>query len=254
MPRPPARLFIEVALDAQEIINLDAARSHYLVNVMRLGQGDGLSIFNGRQGEWNAVIEAATKKGCKIRIANKSRSQVPEPDLWLVFAPVKKTGTNFIVEKATELGVSRLCPVFTKNTKTGRINHDRFRATAVEAAEQCRRLTVPDIDQACLLTEALTKWPADRTLLLADESGGGVPITQLADKQRVVGKTSLPTHGVLIGPEGGCTDAEWEQMRQLKFVTLIDLGPRILRAETAALSALACWQALIGDWYGQSHH
>jgi len=249
MVRPLARMFIEVALDAREIIDLDAAQCHYLINVMRLGQGDSLLIFNGRQGEWNAVIEATAKKGCKIRVASQSRSQKLEMDLWLVFAPVKKTGTNIIVEKATELGVSRLCPVFTENTKTRRINHERLRAQAVETAEQCRRLTVPDIDQACPLNEVLTKWPADRTLLMADESGGGMPITQLTSKQRLVGTSPAPMHGVLIGPEGGFTDAEREQLRRLKFVTLIDLGPRILRAETAALSALACWQALIGDWY-----
>jgi len=253
MPESNVRLFTGADLKAGAEISLEAGQSHYLAHVMRLTPGRTALLFNGRDGEWAAVIEELTKKRCRVRIESCRRRQELEPDLWLVFAPVKKNATDFIVEKATELGVSRLCPVFTAFTATTRFNRDRLDVHAVEAAEQCRRMSVPHVDEAVSLDRLLEGWSDDRQLLVADESGSGKPITKVADEFRGGSRSAMSGYGLLIGPEGGFSDAERDQLSRREIVTMIDLGPRILRAETAAVSALACWQALIGDWYGISH-
>lgn len=241
--RPPKlRLFVAADLTAGASVGLDAAQAHYLGTVMRARKGDALALFNGRDGEWRAVIDGFGKGWCSVALGERLRPQTAEPDLWLVFAPIKRARIDFIAEKATELGVSALWPIFTRHTAVGRVNVERLRANAVEAAEQCERLTVPEILAPATLDEALADWPAGRALLVLDESGAGAPAADaLAD---------LPPGpaAVLTGPEGGFAKSELDGLRALPFVTHIGLGPRILRADTAALAALACWQAWCGDW------
>ncbi len=245
-PRLCPRLFVQQGLGAGFALALDATQANYLGNVMRLGVGDEVTFFNGRDGEWAAVIETLGKKKAEATIKDQTRPQKQEPGPWLAFAPLKKTRTGFLVEKATELGVSRLCPVFTRNTNSSRINLERMRAHAIEASEQSERLSVPDIDAAKNLTPFIDGWPPDRRLLVLDERGGGEPIVQvLTSLQAAPGGLSLEC-GFLCGPEGGFEESELDALRKLDFVFPVDLGPRILRAETAALSALACWQAFLG--------
>ncbi len=203
-------------------------------------------FFNGRDGEWRAVIAGAARHAVTLRCETQTRPQRAEPDVWLAFAPLKKTPMDFLIGKATELGASRLLPVFTRHTAAERVKIERLRAQAVEAAEQCERLSVPEVAEAMALERLLAAWPAGRRLLVLDETGGGRPIaTVLADGR---GDGAPPPHGILVGPEGGFAIAELDAMRKLAFVTPVGVGPRILRAETAALAALSCWQALVGDW------
>jgi 16S rRNA (uracil1498-N3)-methyltransferase len=227
-------------------IALDIDRAHYLHNVLRLEPGASVGLFNGRDGEWTARIESLTKRGGQVVLLQQTRPQLPEPDLWLCFAPIKKARIDFIAEKATELGVSALQPVFTQHTAMTRVNVERLRANAIEAAEQTERLSVPDVREPVTLEALLKDWPAERRLLLADEAGGGQPIAQALAGLDESAKRS--PWAVLIGPEGGFARAELDQLRKLPFVISVGLGPRILRADTAALAALACWQALLGDW------
>ncbi len=174
------------------------------------------------------------------------RAQEDEPGPWLAFAPVKKARTDFIVEKATELGTSRLCPVFTRHTNSARVNIERMRANAIEASEQCRRLTVPDIAQPEALVKLTNDWPKDRRLFVLDESGAGLPIAEGLEDLRSSSGGFSQDCGFLTGPEGGFDAGELDGLGKLDFVTRLDLGPQILRAETAALAAMACWQAIVG--------
>ncbi|MGE0151208.1 MAG: 16S rRNA (uracil(1498)-N(3))-methyltransferase [Reyranellaceae bacterium] len=240
------RLYVEAALGADAMVELDAERAHYLRNVLRLGEGDAVKLFNGRDGEWRAVAQALGKRGGALRVQAPLRQQQGEPDLWLVFAPIKRARIDFIAEKATELGVAALAPVFTRYTNMTRVNVERLRATAIEAAEQTERLSVPQVREPVALASLLQSWPRDRRLLLADESGGGLPIGT-ALRQLDAADRARPW-AVLIGPEGGFHRDELDLLRNLDFVTAVGLGPRILRADTAALAALSCWQALVGDW------
>ncbi len=241
------RLFVDAGLGPESFLSLDPAQTHYLGHVMRLRAGDGVRLFNGRDGEWSAVIENFGKNSCSVNIDGLLRPQNTEPGPWLAFAPVIKTQTDFIVEKATELGVSRLCPVFTSRTNTARINPDRMRARAVEASEQCGRLTVPDIAGTETLDRLMTEWPEGRRLLVLDESGAGQPIAEVLEGLREGPNGISHDCGFLTGPEGGFETSELDALRKLEFVTGVGLGCRILRAETAALAALACWQAVFGD-------
>lgn len=247
--KPSARIFTPHDLGADAAIELDRAQSHYLSHVMRLAEGASVALFNGRDGEWLSSIAGSTRHAVRLRCRSQMREQAFEPDIWLVFAPLKKTRTDFVVEKATELGASRLLPVFTRHTTAERVKVDRLRAQAVEAAEQCQRLSVPDVADPAPLDRLLAGWPQDRRLLVLDETGGGRPIASvLADRADDTEEPAALRHAILIGPEGGFSIAELDALRKLAFVTLVGVGPRILRAETAALAALACWQALAGDW------
>lgn len=241
------RLFVDAGLGPESSQSLKPAHAHYLGHVMRLRAGDGVRLFNGRDGEWSAVIENFGKSSCSVNIDGLLRPQKTEPGPWLAFAPVKKTQTDFIVEKATELGASRLCPVFTSRTNSARINLDRMRAHAIEASEQCGRLTVPDFAGPETLDRLMTEWPQDRRLLVLDESGAGQPIAEVLAGLHGKGDTGSEICGFLAGPEGGFEASELDALRKLDFVTGVGLGWRILRAETAALAALACWQAILGD-------
>lgn len=235
------RLYVDGPLGAGATVAATADQAHYLGRVMRLGPGDPVLLFNGRDGEWRAEITRMDKRAAELTIREKTRDQSEAPGPWLAFAPVKKTGTDFIVQKATELGASRLLPVATANTQTGRTNTERLRAQAVEAAEQCERLSVPEVSDMIDLDTLLTDWPQDRPLFALDETGGGTPLAAVAG-------TAGAAVGFLVGPEGGFQARELDRFAKLPFITPVTLGPRILRAETACLAALAVWQAVAGDW------
>lgn len=239
------RLFVAADLAAGGAVDLASEQAHYVSRVMRLSIGDRLLLFNGRDGEWLAEIAETTKTRVGVRIERKTREQAPEPGPWLAFAPLKKAETVFLVEKATELGVERLMPVVTRRTASERVNVPRLIANAVEAAEQCERLTVPVVDEPVTLARMLADWPRERTLFVGDEQGGGEPLIEVLMASRA--PEIAPSHGFLIGPEGGFEREELDGLRYLPFVTRVGLGPRILRAETAAVTALACWQAIVGD-------
>jgi 16S rRNA (uracil1498-N3)-methyltransferase len=236
------RLYVEADLSAAATIGLAADQAHYLQHVMRAKKGDAVALFNGRDGEWLAAIEGFGKGWASLTVSEQRRPQRVEPDLWLVFAPIKGARIDFVAEKATELGISALWPVFTRRTVVTRVNEERLFANAVQAAEQCERLSAPMVRPAVTLDKALAGWPTERRLLVLDETGTGTPIAAAL--------AALPAGpaAVLTGPEGGFTNSELDDLRRLPFVTFIGLGPRILRADTAALAALACWQAWCGDW------
>ncbi|MBT3306113.1 MAG: 16S rRNA (uracil(1498)-N(3))-methyltransferase [Alphaproteobacteria bacterium] len=247
LPNSAPRLFVEAALATGAALSLAPSQAHYLSHVMRLKVGDGIILFNGRDGEWSGVVDTAGKKNCSVTVADQVREQSPEHGPWLAFAPVKKTRTDFIVEKATELGAMRLCPVFTRHTNSARVNVERMRAHSVEAAEQCRRLTVPEVASPESLEKLIAEWPTGRRLFVLDEHGAGFPIAEALEDLRTGADGLSHDCGFLVGPEGGFDVGELDALGKLEFVTRIDLGPRILRAETAALAALASWQAIAGS-------
>ncbi|MBL8629188.1 MAG: 16S rRNA (uracil(1498)-N(3))-methyltransferase [Rhodospirillaceae bacterium] len=236
------RLFVDLPLEPGSAVVLHDDQAHYVVHVMRQAVGNEVLLFNGRDGEWLAGIAAVSKKACRLEVKAQFKPQAPDADVWLAFAPIKKARIDMVIEKATELGASVLWPVFTQHTNAERINLDRLRATAVEAAEQCERLTVPEVREAITFEKFVTAWPTDRCLFVLDETGKGRPLST------VVVETASRPCGFLVGPEGGFAQSELDALAQLPFVTRVGLGPRILRAETAALAALVCWQSLAGDW------
>jgi 16S rRNA (uracil1498-N3)-methyltransferase len=255
MDTPALRLFVNDDLAAGATVDLDPAQAHYLRNVMRRGPGDALAAFNGRDGEWRCVVAGLGKAAGTLRVETLLRPQAPAADLWLLAAPIKRTGIDFVAAKATELGVSAIRPVFTKRTAVTRVNVARMAANAVEAAEQCGRLSVPEILPPLPLDKALAALPPERRLLLADESGAGRSIAEaLADERaRAEGSGAGPWPGpwaVLIGPEGGFAPAERAAVRARPGAIPVSLGARLLRADTAALAALAVWQAVLGEWQG----
>ena len=243
---PKIRLFVPDRLSAAAGVALSPGQAHYLGHVMRRAAGDGVLLFNGRDGEWSAEIETLKKGRCRAVARRQVRGQEAEQGPWLAFAPIKKAGTDLIVEKATELGASRLCPVFTRNTNVARVNRDRLQARAIEAAEQCQRLTVPEVAAPMTLRELTDGWPKKRRLLVLDETGAGTAIAVVLMGLRGDDRNAFQPCGFLSGPEGGFDAGELDALRKLDFVTTVGLGPRVLRAETATLSALACWQALLG--------
>lgn len=237
------RLFIDHPLAAGQAVPLDAGQAHYLSGVMRMRAEDEVSVFNGGDGEWLARIVQAGKRGGELLALRQTAVQHDPPDLWLLFAPIKKARTDFIVEKATELGAARILPVQTDFTNSERIRQDRLQAHAVEAAEQCGGTFVPPVDDLAPLARLLEGWNPARRILWADEAAAG-PAESLA---------ALPAGpwAILVGPEGGFSEAERTRLRALPYVNRISLGPRILRADTAAVAALALWQAAMGDWQSQ---
>ncbi len=221
----------------------EATQTHYLLNVLRLSAGDKLKVFDGQSGEYLAEISQANKKNCAISIGEKLRDMETSPDLWLMFAPVKKDKTDFIIAGATELGASKIMPTITRYTISERIKKERFEAQAIEAAEQCRRLDIPEIAEAQPLENILKNWPQGRILYFMDES------RQSEDAAKVFGSAApLSAAAVLVGPEGGFSEEELQRLRTLPFAKGVSLGKRILRAETAVMAALSCWQAQCGDW------
>jgi len=235
------RLYVTGDLGAGLAVTLDEGQSHYLLHVLRAQAGNRVLLFNGRDGEWLAEIAQAGKRGVTAKCLTQTEPQSDVPDVWLAFAPVKKTPSDYLVQKATELGASVLLPVFTRRTIVSRINEERMAANAIEAAEQSARLSVPDIRESTSLEKLLSSWPKERRLFFCDEGGDAKP---LADAARDVSGPAA----ILTGPEGGFDPAEREMLRALPFVTPVTLGPRILRADTAALAALAIWQSVAGDF------
>ncbi|MBT3991441.1 MAG: 16S rRNA (uracil(1498)-N(3))-methyltransferase [Rhodospirillaceae bacterium] len=234
------RLYVEADLQPGAELEISSGQLHYLKNVMRLGPGDSVTLFNGRDGEYVSEITAINKKSLQVRVLEQSRPQLAELDIWLLFAPIKKARIDMIAEKATELGVAKLQPVMTDFTNIERVKIDRLRANAIEAAEQCRRLTIPDIAEPQSLARVLEAWDPARRLLVMDETAGG------ADSALTMSALApSSSDAILIGPEGGFSSSELDLLENLPFVTKITLGGRILRAETAALVALALWNELV---------
>jgi 16S rRNA (uracil1498-N3)-methyltransferase len=233
------RLYVTGDLGANIAVALDEGPSHYLLHVLRAKSGNRVLLFNGRDGEWLAEIGQASKRGVIVTCLNRTRSQTSEPDIWLAFAPIKKTPADYLVQKATELGVSRLLPVFTRRTIVSRVNLERMAANAAEAAEQSERLTVPEIHEAVNLDRLLDSWPKERRLYFCDEGGDAKPLAEVA-------RGASGPAAILTGPEGGFDPAERDLLRGQSFVVPVTLGPRILRADTAALAALSVWQSVAG--------
>jgi len=236
------RLFVPKPLAAGADIAPSSDQARYLTGVMRRAVGDEIALFNGMGGEWRAVVAEVSKRGCVLRVEELLRPQETSPDLDLVIALVKRTRLETIVEKATELGARRIRLAITRFTNADHTNVDRLRAIAIEAAEQTGRLDVPEIVAPEKLDRLLADWASDRRLMFCDEAGDARPVLNaLADSE-------ASPWAVLIGPEGGFSAEERDQLRELPYVTPVTLGPRILRADTAAISALTLWQAASGDW------
>lgn len=240
--RPPLRLYVADALAPSAIIRLGSDQAHYLQHVMRRKPGDAVALFNGRDGEWSATIEKFGKTSAEARVGERRRPQAIAPDLWLVFAPVKRARLDFMVQKAVELGVSAIKPALTRFTIVERVKETRLIANAIEAAEQCGRLDVPKVAEPQPLMRLLDAWPAGRRLYFCDEAGDAQPLAAALNAD------APQPAAVLIGPEGGFHPDERAALRALPAVRPVTLGPRILRADTAAIAALAIWQSLAGDW------
>lgn len=237
--RAKIRLFVEQPLGDGQAVDLSQDHAHYLGNVLRKGPGTPVALFNNHDGEWRAEITQITKRAAQALCVVQTAPQQNPPDLWLLFAPIKKTRTDFIVEKAAELGASRILPVQTEFTNSERIRQDRLQAHAVEAAEQCGGTYVPEVAALSPLAQVLDHWPEGRALIFADEalvSQGPAPRIPPAPA------------AILIGPEGGFSDRERARLHALPQVCPIALGPRILRADTASVAALTLWQSQRGDW------
>jgi len=248
-PEMIPRLYVAADLRPGLEIAADERAQHYLRNVMRRALGDPVVLFNGRDGEFQAEIARLDKRAVALRVAAKRREQDDVPDLWLCFAPLKKDAVDFLVEKGTELGAAVFQPVITRRTVSSRLNLDRLKANAIEAAEQTERLTIPEIRPAVELDALLRNWPRDRRMILCAEAGAAEPIadalSRITDDDGSVSKANA--WAVLCGPEGGFHVSELDRLRDLDFVTPVGLGPRILRADTAALTALAVFQSILGD-------
>ncbi len=236
------RLHVAADLDAGHEVALAREQAHYLFGVMRRGPGDEARLFNGRDGEWLAEIVAADRRGGLLVCVEQTLPQSEPPDLWLLFAPIKKARTDFIAEKACEMGCRRLLPVFTAHTNAERVNTDRLRAHAVEAAEQCGLVSVPEVAEPVALAALLDSWPSDRQILFCDETGPRPPAAE------VLRRADPGPWAVLTGPEGGFSPDEALRLHRNPLAHAVSLGPRILRADTAAVAALTLWQSVLGDW------
>lgn len=254
------RLYIDGPLHSGLPAPLSAEQAHYLKNVLRRAEGDELRLFNGKDGEFAATIAELRKKAGAVHVGEKTREQEAEPDLTLCFAPVKRGPLEVIVQKAVEVGAARLQPVITERTVAPKLNIERLQAIATEAAEQCGRLTIPSVGQPIKFVKLLDEWPEGRRLLFCDEAGddeeeewGGregraLPVLEALKNADSNSDDSNGQWAVLTGPEGGFSREERHALRAKSFVTAATLGPRILRADTAAIAALVLWQAALGDW------
>ncbi len=236
------RLFVEADLGAGLAVPLTRPQAHYLFTVMRLGAGDLLTVFNGRDGAWSAETRPAGRRGGVLVAQAQTAPQRRSPDLWLVFAPIKKARTDFIVEKAAELGCARVVPAFSRFTNAERLRSDRLRAHVIEAAEQCGETWVPDVAEPVRLDALLDGWDPARRILFCDEARDAPPAAEaLAGAER-------GAWAILIGPEGGFAPEEAARLRAMPQALRVTLGPRVLRADTAAVAAVTLWQAALGDW------
>jgi len=239
-PRSAPRLYVEADLAAGAAVPIDGNAAHYLISVMRVKEGDAVLLFNGRDGEWAARASAIRKRDLTLECAEQTKALEPVPDFWLCAAPIKKARIDLVAEKACELGVAKLQPVLTSRAVVDKLNLGRLRTHMIEAAEQCGRTAVPKITEIMKLDALLKSWPQDRHLFFADEMGGDTVAETFA--------THKGPAALLIGPEGGFTDQERDAIRAHPASVAISLGPRILRAETAAIAATACWMSANGDW------
>lgn len=238
---PKVRLYVpDQAYMGGAVLSLDQRATHYLRNVLRLTVGDEITVFDGKNGAWRAVITALGKKVGEVQLEEQGAEQERPPDLWLLFAPIKRDRIDFLVEKATELGVSRILPVLTKRVQVERVKLERLQAHAIEASEQCGRTFVPSVMMPQRLDKLLDQWPQDRHLLYCDEMKAAAHVA----------KPVLPQGpwAILVGPEGGFDESERVRLGALPQSHPIALGPRILRADTAALAAITYWQMQLGDW------
>jgi 16S rRNA (uracil1498-N3)-methyltransferase len=241
--RVETRLYVEDELAPGGTVGLGPERAHFLKHVLRLDTGAAVALFNARDGEFLARIDGIGKGWASLAVGERRRAPRPESDLWLLFAPIKFGRIDFLVQKATELGATRLQPVFTRYTSVDRVNIERLRANAIEAAEQTERLGVPMVGEAMTLERAIGDWPRDRSLYVCAERGPAAPVADVFRRH-----PPDQAAAILTGPEGGFEHAELDALLKLPFVSAVGLGPRILRADTAALAALAVWQAVAGDW------
>ena len=240
---PRYRLFVESALAADVQLQVTDAQAHYLSHVLRMKEGDAVAVFNGQDGEWHATIATVRKKEVVLTVYQQRKPHYAPPDIWLLFAPIKHGRIDYLIEKATELGVTRLLPVITEHTMVSRVNTQRLRAHAVEAAEQCGRVDVPVVEEPLSLEKTLHGWPSTRQLFYGDEDGRGLPFQQVLAQENT--HTSC---AVLIGPEAGFSSKEHALLQVHASVTPVSMGPRVMRADTAALAALVCIQSARGDW------
>ena len=237
------RLYVDAPLSAGADVALDRPQAHYLIHVLRLKTGDTVLVFNGRDGEWQAKLAEGGKRTVSLAVTAQTRPQTKAPDLHYLFAPLKSARLDYVVQKAVEMGVARLQPVLTRHGQMARVNLDRMRANAIEAAEQCGILSLPEIGEPQPLTSLIAHREPERWLVFCDEDADAAnPIAAL---QAVPPQAPL---AVLIGPEGGFADDERAALLSTPSVARLSLGPRILRADTAAVAALAVVQAVLGDW------
>ena len=240
MKQAKTRLYVDHPLGQGQTVSLDRDQAHYLFGVMRLGEGDLVALFNGRDGEFPArVVEAGKRRGV-LECLEQSRPLHMPPDLWLCFAPIKKARTDFIVEKAAEMGAALIQPMSTEFTNSERIRRDRLQAHAVEAAEQCGGTYVPEVVDLMRMDKLLDAWPEDRQIMFCDETLVGAAETLSA--------ASGHRWAIFIGPEGGFSDRERIRLHAMENAHPVSLGPRILRADTAAVAAMTMWQQVLGDW------
>ncbi len=242
------RLHVPLPLGAGAAIRLEGPQAHYLLHVMRAGAGACVALFNGQDGEWLAEITDVGKRALTLTCQEKIGEQTVCPDVWLVFAPIKKTPSDYLVQKATELGVRVLQPVFTRRTIVSRVNRERMVANAVEAAEQTGRRNVPQVCEPVAFDHWLAQWPRDRRLYFCDEAGAATTAGEVRPLAEAAKEHSGPA-AILTGPEGGFDPGERAALRAHSFVVPVGLGPRILRADTAALAALAIWQSVAGGFH-----
>ena len=234
------RLFVDHTLGEAQSVPLSKDQAHYIFSVMRKSIGETILIFDGNNGEWEASIEEISKKSGVLFCIKQTKPQIMPPDLWLFFSPLKKVRTDFIVEKATELGVAKIIPVQTEHTNADRVKLSRLSAHAIEAAEQCGGTYIPKIEELQKINEVLENFPPDRRLLFCDEK---LQASEVNLENLKKGKWAI-----LVGPEGGFSEIERNYLKGLKFTFSISLGPRILRADTAAVTAISLWQNYLGDW------
>ncbi len=235
------RLYVEHPLGPGQSVELTRDQAHYLFGVMRLTVGGRVALFNGQDGEWLAEVLAASKRGGTLACVEQSKPLQLPPDLWLLFAPIKKARTDFIVEKAAEMGAARILPVQTEFTNSERIRQDRLQAHATEAAEQCGGTYVPEVTDLQRLDRVLNDWPEGRQLMFCDE-------VEVGSALRLAATEKDQPWAILIGPEGGFSEQERKRLTSLPYAHVVSLGPRILRADTAAVAAMTLWQQALGDW------
>lgn len=240
------RLFVDFPLSGEVSVNLSRDQAHYLRSVLRVVEGDRLLVFNGQDGEWQALVSAVSKSAVTLDVETCTQPYKTPAPIALLFAPLKKAPTDYLIQKSVELGVTVLQPVMTHRTNSDRVRLDRLLATATEAAEQSTRIDRPQLQEPLRLQGALEAWDESMPLLACAEVGAAVPIAQIARQLRP-SVDALKGVGILVGPEGGFSDEERQMITSYPFVHSVGLGPRLLRAETAAAAALSIWQAVAGD-------